>query len=78
MKQTKLDSLLETLTNIAIGAVIALITQIIWYPIIGKHFTFAENLMTTGFFTMVSIIRMYTIRRVFNGRSIYNVIRGRK
>ena len=75
--QTKTDSILEALTNIAIGAGIALLAQIIWFPIIGKDFTLADNLMTTAFFTLVSFVRSYGIRRLFNGRSIYQIIRNR-
>ena len=75
--QTKTDSILEALTNIAIGAGIALLAQIIWFPIIGKDFTLVDNLMTTAFFTLVSFVRSYGIRRLFNGHSIYQSIKNR-
>ena len=75
MKQSKLDSALEALTNILIGAGIALIAQMIWFPIIGKDFTLNENLATTAFFTLVSFIRSYGVRRLFNGRSIYQSLK---
>ena len=74
MKQTKIDSILEALTNILIGAGIALSAQLIWFPIIGKEFTLGENLLTTAFFTLVSFIRSYGIRRLFNGKSVYRSI----
>lgn len=74
-KQSKVDSALEALTNILIGAGVALLSQIIWFPLIGKHFTFAENLATTVFFTLVSFTRSYGIRRAFNGRSVYQLIK---
>ena len=75
MKQTKIDSVLESITNILIGAGIALIAQIVWFPIIGKDFTLIDNLMTTAFFTIVSFIRSYGVRRLFNGKSIYLTIK---
>lgn len=75
-KQTKMDSALEAATNILIGAGIALMAQMIWFPILGKHFTLSENLATTGFFTLVSFVRSYGIRRLFNGRSVYQSIKG--
>ena len=75
MKQSKLDSALEALTNILIGAGIALIAQMVWFPIIGKDFTLTENLATTAFFTLVSFIRSYGVRRLFNGRSIYQSLK---
>ena len=64
--QTRLKSALEALTNIGIGAGVALLAQLVWFPIIGKDFTMAENLATTAFFTLVSFVRSYSIRRWFN------------
>jgi hypothetical protein len=75
--QNRIDSALESLTNIAIGAGVALAAQLVWFPMIGKEFTFNENLATMAFFTLVSFLRSYWIRRVFNGKSIYQSIRGR-
>lgn len=74
-KQTKMDSVIEALFNILIGAGIALVAQFIWFPILGKSFTLGENLATTAFFTLVSFIRSYGIRRVFNGRSVYQLLK---
>lgn len=71
MDQSKIDSFLEVTTNILIGAGIALLAQIIWFPIIGKDFTLTDNLTTMAFFTFVSFIRSYSIRRLFNGKSVY-------
>lgn len=78
MKQSKVDSVLEALTNIAIGAGVALLAQIIWFPIIDKEFTLTENLLTTAFFTFISFTRSYGVRRLFNGKSVYKAIRGIK
>lgn len=75
MKQSKVDSALEALTNIFIGACIALAAQLIWFPILGKEFTLIENLMTTVFFTLVSFARSYGVRRLFNGKSVYQSIK---
>jgi len=75
MQQTRMDSVLEALTNMAIGAGVALLAQVIWFPFLGKVFTLEENLATTAFFTVVSFIRSYSIRRVFNGRSVYQSIK---
>lgn len=74
-QQSKTDSILEALTNIAIGAGIALLAQIVWFPIIGKSFTLGENLATMVFFTLISFARSYVVRRLFNGRSVYQAIK---
>ena len=75
MEQSRIDSILEALTNIAIGSVIAFLSMLFWFPVIGKEFTIIDNLMTTGFFTIVSFARTYGIRRLFNGKSVYQAIR---
>lgn len=75
--QSKVDSALEALTNIAIGAFIALLAQLIWFPILGKSFTLGENLLTTLVFTLVSFCRSYYIRRLFNGKSPYQTIKSK-
>jgi hypothetical protein len=70
-----MDSALEAVVNILIGAGVALCAQLIWFPMIDKEFTFAENLWTTAFFTLVSFWRSYLLRRLFNGRSVWDVIK---
>lgn len=77
MKQSKIDSILEALTNIAIGAIVALAAQLVWFPLIGKSFTMGENLITTAFFTAVSFARSYFVRRMFNGRTVYQTLKNR-
>ena len=75
MNQSKIDSVIESFTNILIGSFVALLAQIIWFPIIGKDFTFLDNLYTMIFFTFISFARSYVVRRVFNGKSVYRTIR---
>ena len=66
MRQTKLESLLEVVINVAIGWVVALLTQLIVFPMYGIHVTVGEQLGISVIFTVVSIIRGYIIRRWFN------------
>lgn len=75
MSQSKIDSALEALFNIAIGASVALCAQLVWFPVIGKDFSLGENLATTAFFTLVSFVRSYGVRRLFNGRPIWLTIK---
>ena len=76
-KQSITDSILEALTNIAIGALVALVAQLWWFPVLGKQFTLIENLYTTAFFTLVSFVRSFCLRRLFNGRSVYQSIKSK-
>lgn len=75
MSQSRIDSVLEALINILIGASVALLAQLIWFPMLGKTFTLTENLMTTVFFTLISFIRSYSVRRLFDGNSVYQWIK---
>lgn len=75
MQQSKVDSALEAFSNVFIGSLVALLTQLIWFPLIGKDFTLYENLLTTACFTVVALCRSYLLRRLFNGKSIYSKIK---
>jgi len=58
-------SLVESLANVAVGYGVAVVTQILIFPIFGLHTTLAQNLMMGGIFTVVSIGRSYALRRLF-------------
>ena len=66
MQQSKLESLAEVILNVGIGWVIALMTQLIVFPLFGIYVTVGEQLSISVIFTAVSIIRGYVIRRWFN------------
>ena len=65
MKQSRAMSLVEALTNVAVGYGIALATQIIVFRLFGLHATLAENMTMGAIFTLVSLVRSYSLRRVF-------------
>lgn len=66
MSQSNLGSVIEASANIAIGAGVALLAQIIVFPWFGLHPTFTDNLQITAIFTLVSFVRSYFVRRLFN------------
>ena len=65
MKQSRLMSLVEAIANVAVGYGVAVITQILIFPIFGLHTTLAQNLKMGAIFTVVSIARSFALRRVF-------------
>ncbi len=65
MKQSRLMSLVEAVANVMIGYGVAVITQILIFPIFGLHTTLAQNLKMGAIFTVVSIARSFALRRVF-------------
>jgi membrane protein implicated in regulation of membrane protease activity len=67
--QSKLESLVEAIINTFIGFVIAFISQLLFFPIVGIDVTLGQNFILTVLFTLVSIVRTYIIRRYFNKKS---------
>lgn len=67
MKQSRLMSFVEALANVAVGYSVAVVTQILIFPVFGLHTTLAQNLSMGGIFTGVSIIRSFLLRRAFEG-----------
>ncbi len=68
--QTKLMSVVETLSSIAIGFVISFLSQTVIFPLYDIHTTMAQNLEITLYFTVISVIRSYAVRRWFNSMRI--------
>lgn len=67
MTQTRRGSLIESWANIAIGGSInwiatLMIVPVLWNPASPK----LSSLYMTAFYTGVSLVRSYTLRRVFN------------
>lgn len=50
MKQSRTMSLVESLTNVAIGYGIAVVTQIVVFPLFGLSTTIAENMVMGAIF----------------------------
>jgi len=65
MKQSRLMSLVESVANVVVGYGVAVLTQILIFPIFGLHTTLAQNLKMGAIFTVVSIARSFALRRVF-------------
>jgi hypothetical protein len=58
-------SLVEAMANVVVGYGVAVVTQILVFPIFGLHTTLAQNLKMGFVFTVVSIGRSYVLRRLF-------------
>jgi hypothetical protein len=65
MKQSRLMSLVEAIANVAVGYGVAVATQLLVFPLFGLAVSIGENLAIGGAFTMVSLIRAYVLRRLF-------------
>ena len=61
-------SLIESLTNVAIGFLISLVGQVVvshWYNL---PLNVAQNMQIVLFFTVLSVARSYVVRRWYNRR----------
>lgn len=70
MKQSRRHSFAESVTNTAIGYIVALISQLAIFPMFNIHVPFSDNLAIGGWFTLVSIVRSYALRRFFTARRV--------
>ena len=66
--QTKLQSLIESITNILIGYFVAIASQLAVFPLFGINIPLSDNLLIGVWFTVISLIRSYAVRRYFNWR----------
>lgn len=72
--QKKRHSLLETVMSTAIGYVVAVLPQLVIYPWFGVHIDIHANMAMAGVFTVVSVIRGYWVRRLFNYLHVKGVL----
>ena len=64
--QTKRQSIVEVLVNIAIGLSVAIPAQIAYFHLSGIEVQTIHNLGLAAWMTVVSFVRGYMIRRYFN------------
>jgi hypothetical protein len=68
MNQTRIGSLIEAAANTAIGFGVALVSQLVIFPLVGIHVPLSTNLWIGLWFTVISVARGYVLRRWFNAR----------
>ena len=66
--QPRLDSAVESVTNVVVGYVLSVLTQRIVFPGVGVSIGLGTNLWIGVWFTAVSLLRSYAIRRFFAGK----------
>lgn len=70
--QSRAMSLVEALANVAVGFVVAVLTQRAVFPLFGIQTDWSVDFAIGGLFTVMSIVRSYIMRRLFEriaGRS---------
>jgi hypothetical protein len=64
--QTKKQSFIESASNTAVGFLVSYASTFLIFPLMGFNSSGTQNLIITIYFTLVSILRGYVIRRYFN------------
>ena len=65
MKQSRLMSLVEAITNVVIGYGIAVGTQLLVFPWFGLPARLSDAVAIGAIFTVVNIARSFALRRLF-------------
>lgn len=66
MSQSRAHSALEAVANVAVGYGVAVATQAAVFPLFGLHASAGQHLAIGAIFTVVSLVRSYALRRLFN------------
>lgn len=67
MSQSRLHSAIESVANTAVGYGVALASQLLIFPLFDIDIPFTSNLAIGAWFTVISLVRSYVLRRWFNG-----------
>jgi hypothetical protein len=65
-------SLVESLANVIVGYILAIATQLAVFPLFGLEAAFGEHLAIGGAFVLVSLVRSYLLRRLFEAVRVRN------
>ncbi|HHH46068.1 MAG TPA: hypothetical protein ENK53_03545 [Thiotrichales bacterium] len=65
MKQSRGMSMVEAIANVVIGFGVGVGTQILAFPLFGIGIGARSHLALGGIFTVVSLVRSYALRRLF-------------
>ena len=69
MRQSRRDSVFETVTNTAVGFALNLVLQVVFLGWFGVRIRPIQNVALTVLFTVVSLLRGYLLRRLFAWRT---------
>ena len=64
--QSRKMSFVEAVTNVIVGFALAVLTQMLVFPMFGIAVLFNQHVSIAAIFTLVSLARGYLLRRVFN------------
>jgi len=66
MSQSRKHSMLEAIINVVVGFSINFLLNMLVFPLFGWEISAAQNIALGVIYTLISIVRSYTLRRAFN------------
>lgn len=64
--QSRKLSFLESTVSTVIGLSVAYLTQLLVFPLVGIHVQHSTHALLVCIFTIISVVRGYLVRRLFN------------
>jgi acetyltransferase-like isoleucine patch superfamily enzyme len=64
--QSKRNSAFEAATNVFIGYLVSVLANVLILPLFGYNVTIGDSFAIGLAFTIVSLVRSYVLRRIFN------------
>lgn len=74
-QQTKIDSIMEAVCNVAVGTVVSFAATPVISWLNGVQMDVRQAAGFVGMFTVTSIARQYALRRAFDGRSVWESLK---
>jgi hypothetical protein len=68
VKQSRKGSFIESSVNVVIGYIVAMFSQFFIFPLFGVYVSLQTHLWIGVWFTVISVVRSYILRRWFNNR----------
>lgn len=68
MKQSRFMSFVEANANLIVGLAVSYVANATVLPMFGLHISAAQNVGITAIYTIISLVRSYTLRRWFESR----------
>ena len=72
MKQSRALSFIEAATNVVVGYVLAIATQLVVFPLFGLEAALGEHMAIGTAFVALSLARGYLLRRLFERIRVAN------
>lgn len=60
-------SLVEAAANVIVGFALAMVTQVAVFPVFDLSLSTPQALLTSAIFTVISLLRSFALRRLFEG-----------